>query len=364
MTFFTLDISSDKNGLPSEMYERVIIDLDTKTLSFIYTEILKKLFLFPWEIDCWKSYCKSGTFKYKDLINTLKNQNEAEAIQKEFLSSHGFLVSENNISKKINGHELFFDFDATLIENFYLGEYEKNTVDHMNKLIKKNMNVINIGANIGYMTLIIARLVGEHGKVFAFEPHPKSVEFLNTNISENGYHNVEVIQKAVSNKTGDTTLFNNISSAWHSLGTKTGPGNWKRIPVQTITIDDFLKDKNTKIDFIVIDAEGSEKHIIDGMEKTLEQNPKIEIITEYNPVTLEFVDSSGTEFLDAIERMGFSIYLINDKNNKVELTTKDRILTEFPRNAFTNLYLTRKNNTHKISIVKRLFMTKHFKNKK
>ena len=62
------------------------------------------------------------------------------------------------------------------------------------------MNVINIGANIGYFTLLAAREVGPDGKVFAFEPFPQTVELLKKNIDSNGYKNVQVISMAVSDR--------------------------------------------------------------------------------------------------------------------------------------------------------------------
>jgi len=80
------------------------------------------------------------------------------------------------------------------------------------------------------------------------------------------------------------------------------------------------------VDFIMMDAEGSEKHILEGMEKTLQNNPGLEIITEYNSHALELAGSSGELFLDLIEKLGFSIFVIDETDQKIKSFTKDQIL--------------------------------------
>jgi FkbM family methyltransferase len=69
-------------------------------------------------------------------------------------------------------------------------------------IVKEGMVVVDIGANIGYYTLIAAKLVGKSGIVYVFEPMPSNYECLCKNIEVNGYTNVVLIQKAVSNKYG------------------------------------------------------------------------------------------------------------------------------------------------------------------
>ena len=87
------------------------------------------------------------------------------------------------------------------------GVYEPCETEFVMNEIKKGDVVLDIGANIGYYTLIFARLVGEEGKVFAFEPDPENFALLKKNVEINGYHNVVLVQKAISNKTGKIRLF-------------------------------------------------------------------------------------------------------------------------------------------------------------
>lgn len=248
------------------------------------------------------------------------------------------------IEKTIDGHVLLFDpSDKILLETFSKGDYEKATTTAIKKLVKKGMNVINIGANIGYFTLLMARQVGPTGKVFAFEPFPNTAKFLQKNVDVNGYKNVEVHTKAVSNKKSKADFWVGGSSTHSFLSemkTQSYP-QLTKVEVETITIDDFLRERNFKIDFMMMDPEGSEKYILEGMTKTLEKNPEIGIITEYNPYTLKLAETDGKSFLNLIERLGFSIYMIDENDGEIKPTTKEQIFEKITYPNLTNLYLTK-----------------------
>jgi len=115
--------------------------------------------------------------------------------------------------------------------------------------------VVDIGANIGYYTLIFARLVGEQGRVFAFEPDPANFSLLAKNVAVNNYHNVELIQKAVSDQTGNARLYlSPKSTVDHRIYSSND--NRKFIDVEAVRLDDYFLDNNGKIDFIKMDIQG------------------------------------------------------------------------------------------------------------
>ena len=87
-----------------------------------------------------------------------------------------------------------------------LGVHEPIATRLLNQQIKSGMRVIEIGANIGYYTLIAANLVGESGKIYAIEPEPANYALLTKNVEVNGYKNVIPIQKAISNEIGTSKL--------------------------------------------------------------------------------------------------------------------------------------------------------------
>jgi FkbM family methyltransferase len=132
------------------------------------------------------------------------------------------------------------------------------------------MEFIDIGANIGYYTMLAAWLVGSQGHVHAFEPTPATYSVLESNAG--GRFNVNLNNSAVSSSDGDATfydfgaaLFGRNSVHRHAL-----PREPERIyQVPMITIDNYVQAQGASPDLIKIDAEHSELAIIHGMEETL-----------------------------------------------------------------------------------------------
>ncbi|MGI0023353.1 MAG: FkbM family methyltransferase [Nitrososphaeraceae archaeon] len=283
---------------------------------------------------------------FKNSPEFLNLQEKTGGIESRNHNQTSHSLVENNVTKKvIDGHTLYFDpHDKILLETFSQDKYEQATTNAIKKLVKRGMNVINIGANIGYFTLLIARQVGPEGKVISFEPSVDTAKFLQRNVDTNGCKNVEVHVKAVSNKSGTSDFWVGGSST-HSfvseLKTQSYP-QLSKVHVETTTIDDFLKNRDFRIDFIMMDAEGSEKYILEGMQRTLENNPDLEIITEYNQYTLRLAETDGRSFLDLIEKLGLSIFLIDEKDEKLKPVSKEQILEKIVSPNLANLLLTRK----------------------
>ena len=117
--------------------------------------------------------------------------------------------AENNIHSShvnVQGHEMYLDTSDSL-------RLSTNDVfePYTTQVIKQNISsgdiVIDIGANIGYFTLIMAKCIRENGKVFSFEPEPKNFELLKKNVEINNYSNVILEKKAIGKKTGTTKLY-------------------------------------------------------------------------------------------------------------------------------------------------------------
>ena len=96
------------------------------------------------------------------------------------------------------------------LDNFYLvlyGKHEEFESDCIRKLIKEGDCVLDIGSNQGYFSLFFAKLVGDQGKVISFEPDTENCVIIKKNISLNGFNNIQLNQKAVSNNTGQINMF-------------------------------------------------------------------------------------------------------------------------------------------------------------
>ena len=291
----------------------------------------------------WSNLLKSG-YPSTEILSILKNTIIYEKLKKDFLTSKGIVFHDNTTaSKSIDKHIFYFNHnDPVLVEQFYdIKSYEKTTTSLLSKIVHKQMNILNIGANIGIFSILLSDLVGDDGKVFAFEPFPENINFLKRNIKENNCENLTVIPKAVSSKSGKSQLFLKESSTWHFLSSSKS-SEFKSITVDTISVDDFLKHKSIKPDLIMMDAEGSELDIFDGMHETISKTSKISIICEYNPYALEQAGTDGTNFLEKISQLGFQINLIDEENKKIEKVSSDYILKTLKFPHYANLYLTKK----------------------
>ncbi|MGI0027627.1 MAG: FkbM family methyltransferase [Nitrosopumilaceae archaeon] len=295
------------------------------------------------EINSWLTEITSGKISSSELSKLIQNSEEAQQIMKQNLKQKGFsFVEDELVSKEVDGHQIYFKItNKAYTESFsQRALYEDGSTMAIKNLITPGMNVIIIRANIGYFALLAARQVGPKGKVFAFEPSPNTIQILRKNVDVNGYKNIDIIQMAIFDKTGKfSQWFKDSNSNYNFLSSET-QSEMINVEILTTSIDEFLINKNLKIDLLIMDAGGSEKKILDDIKTILQNNPQIKIITEYNPHALELAGSNGKEFLEKITELEFSLYLLNEKEPP-KMITKEQILEDISYPNTANLLLTK-----------------------
>lgn len=201
--------------------------------------------------------------------------------------------------------------DSSLAPHLCLNGYWESWITQaMISLLQPGFYCLDIGANYGYYSLIMADIVGESGHVLAVEPNPKLSRLLAKNLNMNGFNhyfnrNVKISEKAVADTIGQkVSLVVPMIPEGDLWGSATICGNSEiteglSFDVQTITIDELTKDY-PRVNFIKIDAEGAEEAIWRGMQQTIEKNSDITIILEfcctrnYDPkIFLEDIQSKG-----------------------------------------------------------------------
>jgi FkbM family methyltransferase len=216
----------------------------------------------------------------------------------------------------VNGHKMYLDPNDSL--NLSIKEihepFETELVkDHVNK----GEFVLDVGAHIGYYSLIMARCVGKNGKVFSFEPNPLNFNILKKNIEINEYQNIVLEEKAVSNKNGTTNLYlSKGNSGMHRIH----PSKYCEdvISVDVVKLNSYFNNQITKkIRFIKIDAEGSELDVLEGLSDIL-KNSKIKIIMEFVPEHIIEHGSKPLDVLNFLNKYGFKIFIINEDKKKLE----------------------------------------------
>jgi len=138
---------------------------------------------------------------------------------------------------------------------------------YMAKYIRKNSQVVDVGAHIGTHTVYFSTLVGERGQVYAFEPQLKIFLELNANLLANRANNVKTFRYALGDKMGRIEM--NKSEIENEGGTAVGHGGDR---ADQITLDSL---KLNNVSFIKIDVEGYEDHVLDGAVKTITQNKPV-----------------------------------------------------------------------------------------
>lgn len=150
---------------------------------------------------------------------------------------------------------------------YWLGSHEYAKRRLFEKIISKGSIVFDIGAHVGFYTLLASKLVGSAGIVFAFEPMPRNLFFLKEHLSLNRCTNVSVIEAAVSNRTG-TTLFD--EGPHHSMGHISTQGS---LTVKMVSLDELvLRGEIPVPDYVKIDVEGAELLVLTGAKTLLRSN--------------------------------------------------------------------------------------------
>jgi FkbM family methyltransferase len=195
---------------------------------------------------------------------------------------------------------------------FWYGYYEKALGDILKKIIKPGGVFIDIGANIGYFSLLIANNVPT-AKVISFEPARDIFLKLKENISINNIKNITPFNAAIGEMNEEKELF--ISGA-DNLGMSSfqQPENFsgKKEIVQVLTIDDWFKRAGlAKIDVIKLDVEGSELSALKGMSEVL-QSFKPMVIVEINPETLAMFGLKSATIHNYLDKFNFKGFIISE----------------------------------------------------
>ncbi len=226
----------------------------------------------------------------------------------------------------VRGHTMLLDSKDSLHLSIY-GYHEPLLTELLEKRIRKGDVVLDIGAHIGYQTLNCARAVGRAGKVYAFEPAPENFSLLRKNVERNGYQNVVLERKAVSDRSSRIRLYlSEFSSGDHR--TYHPPEDRQSIEVEAVRLDDHFEDE--RVDFIKMDIQGAEAGAVRGASELLSKNETVDVVTEFWPVALRGHGVEPEGFLSLLLEQGFQLYHIDARLGRIERTSAEVLLERFP----------------------------------
>lgn len=187
------------------------------------------------------------------------------------------------------GKGLRFD-SATSNPDYASGSNELPVQEVLAQHLAPGAVFYDVGANVGFLTVIAARLVGPTGTVYAFEPVPENAAVIRRNASANGFQNIQVIEVALANHSGTGELALAAYSGGAVLAEVAKPPDWVgMLRVKLSSIDDLVElDGLQPPSFVKIDVEGAELGVLEGMERTT---------ARYRPVILYEIDDAEPDHL-------------------------------------------------------------------
>ncbi len=189
-------------------------------------------------------------------------------------------------------------------------QYERHVADRVRSLLRVGHTFVDVGASIGFYTVMAGRLVGPGGRVVAFEPGTENLTLLQLNIDSNRLQNVEVHQVALSNEPGLLLYTRAASNGRVSLfDGKTDDLRFNRL-VTADTLDSVL-GQEPRVDLLKVDVEGAEGLVLRGASSLL-RRCRPSVIFEFSPPSLEVTSGeSGRELLGYLECLGYSFEIVS-----------------------------------------------------
>ena len=166
---------------------------------------------------------------------------------------------------RLKGASMFVDLSCE--KYYWLGTHEEAIQEALAARVRPGFVVYDVGAHVGFFTLLASRLVGDSGLVYAIEPRPDNLERLRRNVEANGARNVEVVAVAASDREGDAAFIMGGSTLEGRLA---AGAERSAASVRTATIDALVRDGMTPPDVIKIDVEGAEGAVIRGASRTID----------------------------------------------------------------------------------------------
>lgn len=224
--------------------------------------------------------------------------------------SYFYLGPDAAMTRLLDGHVLLVDprdesVAAHLIAHGY---WERWISDVVARCVRPGDRIIEVGANFGYYTVAMARRVGPEGRVFAFEANPRVASLLQRTIAFNGYApQVEVRAQAALDTPGRIgfALSRHNAGGGHAEVAPGQSAHLESIEVEAVRLDDVIAGE---VDFIRIDAEGSEPLILRGAERLL-ANPGVRLCLEWDVLQMGS-RTSVPDFVAWLQGFGFQFWRI------------------------------------------------------
>jgi FkbM family methyltransferase len=189
---------------------------------------------------------------------------------------------------------------GSCVHGCWLGSYEAEKQRKLAAFVRPGMVCWDIGANVGFYTMLLAELVGPGGKVYTFEPLPRNVDLLGRHVTMNGYQNVVILPCALGGFDGEAHFDPGPNA---SMGRMAAEG---QLVVPCSKADTLLAAGKVEVpDVVKIDVEGAEADVLSGARLVMDQHPTLLLATHG--------DSSRRHCIELLTALGYEVRALNDR---------------------------------------------------
>ena len=212
--------------------------------------------------------------------------------------------------------------DPAAYSEFIFGTYELNCVQKLTENVRQGSICVDVGANLGYFSILMSRLVGEDGQIIAFEPMPDTSEVLCQNIRLNHLTSTKIVRAAISHESGSVRLFSELSGRFSKTASMVGyrlERARRTTVVPSIRLDDYFAGEKRLPDLIKMDVEGAEAAVLNGARETIARG---------HPILLVGIHAWGSvesqQVLDLLAELGYAPNIFEIRGGEALCLAKPR----------------------------------------
>lgn len=217
------------------------------------------------------------------------------------LQVHG--VQDQHISRRIREQGIWEPYETSLLL----------------KLLGPGGVMVDVGANIGYFTVLAASVVGAEGAVFAFEPDADNFRLLQENLRLNNcLHNVTAVEAGLAACSGAGQLFLSEDNAGDHQVFATAAQR-RCLPISLLNGSNWFAGKIARIDMLKVDVQGAEYDVMTGLMPLLRSLPRVpRILLELTPLSLRQAGSSGRQLVELLAELGQPLWIVDHVEHRLE----------------------------------------------
>jgi FkbM family methyltransferase len=222
-------------------------------------------------------------------------------------------VFGNYMRVKIDGHPFTVDLRDRVVSFMILfyHTYDVEEATVLRRLVRPGDRIIDIGAHIGYYSVLFGLKTGRTGRVMSIEPHPDNIAVLEKNLSDNGLNDVVTVAKVAAGAgAGEATLFEGDGNRGDNRLYRSNDKASRSFSVPVCAVDDLISWD--RVDLVKMDIQGYELAAIAGMRRTLASNPEIILLTEFWPYGIRQAAGDPESMLAVLQGMGFELREITE----------------------------------------------------